>query len=196
MTVVASVHTGHEVSSPLPTALHWLSFCCFERAEQAGTENKLPYVQYHYVGPVSSPFFHLFFTQFTCKFITFHCFEYRYCWFWSAELHPWGSFVSAMTSAWLLPALPPLGIFPTQIPPSPQPSLTKWPWRPPRRTWENGRRSNTGDTVPAYTSDPVCKRICAMGSWRTQSEAEPCFSQRPVLAWMSNGHDSECRTEC
>lgn len=60
MTVVATVHTGHRVSSPLPTTLHWLSFCCFERTEQAGTWNKLPYVQYHYVGPVSSPFQCLF----------------------------------------------------------------------------------------------------------------------------------------
>lgn len=97
-------------------------------------------------------------------------------------------------SVWLLPALPPLGIFPTQIPPSPQPSLTKWPRKPPRGTWENGRRSNTGDTVPAYTSDPMCKRICAMCSWRTQSGAEPCFSQQPSPClnekrpwlWMQN----------
>lgn len=73
-------------------------------------------------------------------------------------------------------------------------TLTKWPWRPLRRIWDEGRRSKPEDTVLTLTSDTMYGRMCLCVTTCAQRE-ELCSFQKVVLAWMRNSHNSDCRTE-
>lgn len=79
-------------------------------------------------------------------------------------------------------------------------TLTKWPWKPLRRIWDEGRRSNPEDTVLTLTSDlnkwhNVWENVSLRNHLCSERREELCSFQQVVLAWMRNSQDSDCRTE-
>lgn len=75
-------------------------------------------------------------------------------------------------------------------------TLTKWPWKPLRRIWDEGRRSNPEDTVLTLTSDTMYGRMClCVTTCAQREEKSSALSKKLCLLEWETATTLDCRTE-